>query len=626
MRTAPPRSSIVLLVALVAAFAAPAAASAAQGQIIVKYAAGADAQDRSEARADADVVRDEALALPSTELVTPETGTSVQAAVADLERSDDVAYAEPDQPRHAFDLYPDEARVDEHGAPLNDQPFANLWAFHNTGQMVGDPPRIAGTPGDDIAAPAAWSVTTGSRDVTVAVVDSGVDRSHPDLFANLVAGYDFAYDDADPTDYDGHGTHVAGTIAARGNNGIGVTGVAWQTSLMPLQALDADGAGTITDTVDAYDYAANHSVRIVNASLGGDDFSWYEYSAMMNASNTLFVVAAGNNSANNDTKPSYPCAYNLPNIVCVAATDNNDRLAGFSNYGRTSVDIAAPGVNIFSTKRCDAYGYLSGTSMATPQVSGAAALVLAKHPEYTIAQLRGRLVGNTDPLASADAAKIASGGRLDVAKAVGTTLTQTTPPGSTTNAGESAVTTTVFAAPRTNEPAPPAATCPSAPVRSSSGPNPGGTVTPVTPTTPGPVTRPTPTTPAPAHAVTPAVDRTAPTLGVALAGRGALRALLAGRLKVATTASERATLRLELRLDARTAKKLHLTTRSAAVVLATGVATLTKAGTRSVTFRLTSRAKRALAGLRSVKVGLRATATDAAGNARTRSRTLTITR
>src|SRR6476659_2735311 len=180
MRTVPHRSSLALLLAVAAAFAVPAAASAAEGQIIVKYASSADAQDRADARDDAGVVRDETLPLPSTELVTPQGGTSV--AVAVLERSRDVAYAEPDQTRRAFDLYPDEARVDANGAPLNDQPFANLWALHNTGQAIQRRPGLAGA---DIGAAAAWGVTTGSSSVKVAVVDSGVDRTHPDLFANL---------------------------------------------------------------------------------------------------------------------------------------------------------------------------------------------------------------------------------------------------------------------------------------------------------------------------------------------------------------------------------------------------------------------------------------------------------
>jgi subtilisin family serine protease len=628
MRTVPRRSSIALLAAVAAVFAAPSVAVAAEGDIIVKYAAGADAQERADARADADVVARGALPVAQAEVVAPERGTTVGEAVADLERSPDVAYAEADAPRSAFDLLPDEARVDGHGNPLNDKPFGNLWALRNTGQAIRG---ITGAVGADIGAPAAWGVTTGNASVKVAVVDSGVDRTHPDLFANLTTGYDYAYDDADPTDYAGHGTHVAGIIAARGNNGTGVTGVAWQTSLIPVQALDAAGEGSTSDIVSAYTYAVGRGARIVNASFGGSDYSQLEYNAIRAASNVLFVVAAGNDTANDDTTPSYPCAYNLPNILCVAATDNSDRLASFSNYGRTSVDIAAPGEQIYSTYRCDSYGWLSGTSMAAPEVSGAAALVLAKSPTLSATALRTKLISTADPLSPADAPKIA-GGRLDVAKAVGASITTTTPPDSTTHADGSGTTApaTVFAEPRVGEPAPPAPKCPAAPVRSGTGtvdPNP---VTPYnpppTPTNPSVPPTPGPTVDTPRTTPAPVVDRTAPSVAAALGGRGALKLLLASKLRVTTTAGERASLRVELRLDGRTAKKLHLTTRSSAVTVATGTASIAKAGTAKVRVRLTPEAKRALKAVGRLKVSVRATATDAAGNARTRGRTVTITR
>ena len=253
MRTVPPRFSLALLLAVVAAFAAPAAASAADGQIIVKYASGADAQDRADARDDAGVVARRGA--PAAEHRARHAGARARASPTPSPTSSAPGTSPTPSPTtrgSAFDLYPDEARVDANGAPLNDQPFANLWALHNTGQAIQRRPGLAGA---DIGAPAAWGVTTGSSTVKVAVVDSGVDRTHPDLFANLAAGYDFVDDDSDPTDYDGHGTHVAGIIAARGNNGIGVTGVAWQTSLIPVESLDATGEGTTSDIVAAYGYA-----------------------------------------------------------------------------------------------------------------------------------------------------------------------------------------------------------------------------------------------------------------------------------------------------------------------------------------------------------------------------------
>jgi large repetitive protein len=614
MRTVPPRSTIALLAAVVAALVAttvPAAASAAEGDIIVKYTTGADAQDRADARADAGVVRDQGVALPATEVVTPREGTSVHEAVADLNRSPDVAHAEPDRVRHALDTYPSEAQFDTSGKLVRGTPFTNLWGLTK------------------MRAPAGWDVGTGSSDVTVAVVDSGVDRTHPDLFANLVPGHDFAYDDNDPTDYDGHGTHVTGTIAARGNNGIGVTGVAWQTSIEPLQALDATGSGSVSDIIDAYDYAGETGARIVNASFGGGESSDLEKEAIARNSDVLFVVAAGNDGANDDNSAtsSYPCAYDLPNVLCVAASDSQDHLASWSNYGAGNVDIAAPGVNIYSTTRCGGYGYMSGTSMATPEVSGAAALLLAQDPTLTPAQVRDKLMSTADPLAlPEDRARIGSGGRLDVARALGvadptTETASAATSGSGSGSSSIALPTKTVMTTREDEPQPPAQTCPAAPLRNTTG---AGSTTPVAP---APAT-PAPATPvvAPVRTTTPTADRTAPTVSAALTPRGALRALLAGKLRVSAVASERGSVRVELRIDRRTAKRLHLAADSSTVVIATGSATLTKAGTKSVTVRLSSKAKRALKSVRTLKATLRATATDAAGNHRTRSTTVTITR
>ena len=498
-------------------------------------------------------------------------------------------------------------------------------AQHRAGRPA--PPGLAGA---DIGAPAAWGVTTGSSSVNVAVVDSGVDRTHPDLFANLAAGYDFAYDDSDPTDYDGHGTHVAGIIAARGNNGIGVTGVAWQTSVIPVEALDATGEGTTSDIVAAYGYAVAKGARIVNASFGGSSFSQSEYNAIKAAPNVLFVAAAGNETANDDTTPSYPCAYNLPNILCVAATDNSDHLASFSNYGRTSVDIAAPGVSIYSTYRCDGYAWMSGTSMAAPEVSGAAALVLAKFPALSATALRAKLLSTADALNATDAPKIA-GGRLDVARAVGAAFTPTTPPGSTTSAGDGS-----------------GSSVPGDGVRGAARRRAraaGGRV----PVGPGPHRH--------RHHRSDAADARRPDARDAAvpvdAGparhdarrdrprrrqRRPDRHDDARRPRRAPRPARRPAPGRDDRLRARLAAGRPARRRahgqeapphrpaSSAVTIATGTASPTKAGRTSVTVRVSAKAKRALARLRSVKVSLRATATDAAGNGRTRAKTLTLTR
>src|SRR3954470_20161369 len=415
MRIVPRRSTLALIAAAVAALAAPSVAAADEGQIIVKYAAGADAQERADARADADVVAAAALPLAGTQVVAPEPGTSVAEAVADLERSPDVAYAEPDQPRTAT-------------AAPDDADFAWQWSLQNTGSIFNRRsirPSYTGTAGDDIDVLAAWDQGLTESDVTVGVVDSGVDLAHPDLKANLLSsGHDYVDGDNTPSDQNGHGTHVAGIIGAVGNNGIGVAGIDWKASILPVRVLNKDGSGSVSSVVNGYNYAAGHGAKIVNVSLGGDAPSQTEYDALRNASDTLFVVAAGNDAVNVDTTDSYPCAYDLPNVLCVAATDANDALAYFSDYGATAVDLAAPGVDILSTYPTAlsadptfAYKWLSGTSMATPEVAGAAALVLDQDASLTPWQLREKLTSSVDKVPALEG-KVASGGRLDVAAAL----------------------------------------------------------------------------------------------------------------------------------------------------------------------------------------------------------------
>jgi subtilisin family serine protease len=610
MRTVPRRSSIALLAAVsavAAVVAAPSAATAATGDIIVKYAAGADPQERAEARADADVVARDTLPLPRTEVVAPEAGTTVAEAIADLEHSPDVVYAEPDAPRSAFTT------------TSNDPDLGDQWALRNTGQqkIFSSTGWSFGTAGDDINVLDAWDLATEAAP-TIAVVDSGVDLNHPDLKANIVSGgQDFVDNDATPQDENGHGTHVAGTIGAVGNNGVGISGVAWKAHLLPVRVLNANGRGSVSTVLKGEEYAAAAGAKVVNLSLGGAAPSQPEYDALRAASSTLFVVAAGNAGANVDVTDSYPCAYDLPNVICVAATGGRDELADFSNYGASSVDIAAPGVDILSTypqgmrtSERPGYEWMSGTSMATPEVAGAAALLLSRDVALTPWQVRAKLMAGADPVADLKG-KVASGGRLDVLGA----MNADAPPAD--GAPSAALT------------APSARTVVSTPVSTPV------TTTPTTPTTTPVTTTPAPTTPvatAPKPSTTTTApkapaDTTAPALTPALATRGALKLLLAARLNASVATSEGATVRFELRLDGRTAKKLHLAKSSAkAVRIATGSATLTSAGTKAGTLTLTSAAKRTLARVRSVKVTLRATATDAAGNARTRSRTVTITR
>jgi len=345
-------------------------------------------------------------------------GMSVPDAINLLAKNPLVVYAEPNYLRYAS------------GVP-NDPDFGNLWGLDNTGQT-------GGTPDADVDAPEAWNITTGSSQNVVAVIDTGIDLDHVDLAANIwtnpgeiagngidddangyvddVYGWDFYANDADPNDTTAcsHGTHVAGTIGAVGNNDAGVAGVNWQVKLMALRFLGGPFcSGTDADSIEAIQYASEKGARIANASWGGSAYSKSVEDAIRN-SGLLFIAAAGNGGLdgvgdNNDAKPQYPSNYALENIVAVAATDHNDLRASFSNYGTATVDLAAPGVDILSTVPGSLYDTFSGTSMATPHVSGAAALVLAQDPSLENWQVIWKLLQGTDDLGL----QVLSGGRLN---------------------------------------------------------------------------------------------------------------------------------------------------------------------------------------------------------------------
>jgi subtilisin family serine protease len=353
----------------------------------------------------------------------------VDAAIAKLRQDPRVRYAEPNH-IVTIDSVP------------NDPSFGNTWGLNNTGQTINGSP---GTPDADIDAPEAWNVTTGSSNVTVAVIDTGVDWSHPDLSSQIWVnpgencsgcrndgidndhngfvddwhGWDFANNDNNPTDDHGHGTHVSGTIGAAGNNGVGVAGVNWNVRIMPVKFLNAQGSGTDANAVSAVLYAAQNGAAVMNNSWADDVYSQALADAITVADqhSSLFVAAAGNNGTDNDSSPTYPASYDMPNVVAVAATDNTDSRAFFSNVGRRSVDLGAPGVDIYSTWPGGGYQYLSGTSMATPHVAGAAALAKAAFPSASAVGLKALLLGTVDPK-PALATTTSSGGRLNIGNAV----------------------------------------------------------------------------------------------------------------------------------------------------------------------------------------------------------------
>jgi hypothetical protein len=282
----------------------------------------------------------------------------------------------------------------------------------------------SGTRGDDIDVMYAWAANVTGANVTVAEVDSGVDYSAPDLSGQFVNGWDYINGNNNPQDQFGHGTHVAGIIAALQNNGIGVSGVAPAAKVMPLRVLDQNGSGTDVDVAQAFDDAGADGVPIVNASLGSTAPSQAIEQAIAAHPNTLYVVAAGNEGTNNDAPgtPFYPCDAPEANVICVGASDQNDQPAYFSDYGASSVDLFAPGVSILSTYPTGTalpYAYDDGTSMATPMVSGTLALMLSHMPTLGATQLKNDLLASVDQ-APQLAGLAVSGGELDAAAAVAT--------------------------------------------------------------------------------------------------------------------------------------------------------------------------------------------------------------
>jgi len=367
----------------------------------------------------------------------------------------DVLYAEPNYIVRT---------VDSPSAALpNDPLFPQQWDMKNTGQN-------GGVPGADIDAVPAWGITTGSRAAVVGVVDTGIDYTHPDLMANVWSapaqftitfapgdsitcpagshGYDAILNTCNPMDQNDHGTHVSGTIGASGNNDVGIAGVNWTASILGLRFLDATGSGTTADAVRAIDFAlllkaampTAANLRVLSNSWGGSGFSQTLLDAInaANSAGVLFVAAAGNNGADLDTTPMYPASFNTANEIAVAATDDTDALASWSDYSVKSVQIAAPGVNITSTVIGGTYQTWSGTSMATPHVAGAAALVLSACTLSTSA-LKQTLLNSADPI-PALAGKVGTGGRLDVYRAVHSCAGQPSTPGFALAAVPSALT------------------------------------------------------------------------------------------------------------------------------------------------------------------------------------------
>lgn len=418
-----------------------AATAALPGRVIVEFKPGTSVRvGRAVAgRSDATVLRtiSRSWVKDGSRLVVVRSATlSTAELVKQLTADPTVEYAEPDYILHA-DVTP------------NDPLWSSLWGM------------------TQIGAPDAWNVTTGSAEVVIADIDTGVDYTHPDLATNMwtnpgeipgngidddgndyvddVYGIDRANSDSDPRDDQGHGSHTSGTAAGVGNNGTGVAGVCWTARIMALKYLGSDGSGYTSDAVTCIDYVyweKTHgiNVAVINASWGGGGYSSSLESAITAAGNAgiVFVASAGNDTNDNDASPSYPASYNCSNIISVAASNSTDALADFSNYGATSVDLAAPGEDILSTVPSvydsSGYAWMDGTSMAAPHVTGAVALCAAQFPSETMAQRISRILNSTDAVGALSGYCV-TGGRLNVAKAIGGSPGGDTTPPVTTASG-----------------------------------------------------------------------------------------------------------------------------------------------------------------------------------------------
>ena len=400
-----------------------AATSLARPDVLVKFRAGvsADAISQITARLN-DQVQDEIEVVPGlTAIHDPDNGDAT-ALSAQYSALPEVEYAEPN-----YEISIDQAAHDANPAGANDPRFNEQWALRN------------------ISLPQGWVRTKGSSEIVVAVLDSGVEYTHVDLVNNIwtrpatvapyrdrdlgtvddIHGYNAVANDGDPRDENGHGTLCAGVIGAECGNNAGICGVNWKTQIMPLKFMNASGFGYVADAVEAINYAierkrAGVNLRVINASWGLNQSSRALEDVIRKAyeAGILFVAASGSTAANNDASPHYPASYSVRNIISVAATDQRDTLAQFSNYGAKSVQLAAPGKDVLTTTLGNDYEQHSGTSIAAAVITGVAALALSARPNLSVDELRLLLLRSVDTLPGLRD-KVSTSGRINAAKAVG---------------------------------------------------------------------------------------------------------------------------------------------------------------------------------------------------------------
>lgn len=464
------------LLALMACAVLPAAAFAHDddeddgpdfGQYLtIRFTEDSTSKQRLAVRKAIDARFETSLAGPLLQQASVPEGSSPEAAADAISGSPVVVYAVASGTYGADDLP---------NPYFNDEFLPQQWALNNFGQVfmsrlvAGQFEDVAGTPGADINAPAAWDAVSGglAGQETIGVVDTGVAYEHPDLAGNMVPGQDFYDDDSDPRDVNGHGTHVASVAAGIANDSIGTAGVDPWAKVMPLRAADENGNFSWAAIEQAVAYGLANGVRLFNGSFGGpDDDPAFEDLIAQNPQ-ALFVFSAGNGGGdqigdNHDATSGlahrYPCDSPSPNVICVGASDWNDAISKFSDFGVSSVDLLAPGSSVYAAKPCTvpapdvdhqtecpydavdpyapvglgggpfAFQLLSGTSMAAPAVTGAAALLWQKCPSLKASQVKSAIVGSVDQL-TAVRTKVAYGGRLDVGNAVASVASCPAPSG-----------------------------------------------------------------------------------------------------------------------------------------------------------------------------------------------------
>ena len=402
------------------------------GELIVRFAANADGRlpgtdQRSQilSSVGGGTIKYDFKIVPGLSVVELPAWTTVEQALLAFNGGDGILYAQPNYEVEALSTFPDDPRFDE------------LWGMHNTGQT-------GGTFDADIDAPEAWDIATGSSEIVVAVIDTGVDYTHVDLAANMwineaefngspgvdddnngyvddIYGYDFYNNDGDPMDDHYHGTHCAGTIGAVGNNSEGVAGVCWNVKIMAIKFLSSGGGGWTDDAIKCVEYSTLMGANLSSNSWGGGGYSQGLKDAIdaAGAAGMLFLASAGNNGANNDVSPHYPSSYDSQSLIAVMATDSDDSRSvhpGWaSNYGLHSVDVGAPGSSILSCEPGNQYGIHSGTSMATPHVAGACALLWSTNPVMSNNEVKDIVLRTVDKTL---AELCVSEGRLNLYKAV----------------------------------------------------------------------------------------------------------------------------------------------------------------------------------------------------------------